>query len=209
MTRKLPDHTPIVRSKTTNYLSDADVEALKNEYGFASEFRLDLHLEDVAFWYQGDKQHRGLPKVSEQIKLVKAARDSARELWDALSRFGSDEILAADKHSIDWDHGKRIANIRQMHHALDAAAKELSNKPPAKGGRPNAEAVLILITNLRRIYKEGTGQDHRYTQDPNTYEYSGKFVKFVETVCDMAGLEIRNSTIGNTIKKTIQNESKL
>ena len=58
-----------------------------------------------------------------------------------------------------------------------------------------------MISRLMKIYRSETGQKPGYTQDPDSSEYSGPFIRFASQVFDMFGIEIKNRFLGDTVKE--------
>ncbi|MBK1720357.1 hypothetical protein [Thiocystis violacea] len=73
---------------------------------------------------------------------------------------------------------------------------------PSKKQQPHTgERLEVLLATLSVIFSNAANRLHAaYTQDPIDGRYTGEFVDFVVSVCQMTGIKKARSTIGDAIK---------
>jgi hypothetical protein len=202
--KALPDHSPHVITRGSLLFSDAQIAELRISFGFRDDFPLDARLEDEV--------HRCLTYPEQQSDadtrtLIVELERRTGGMLEVLDLLGSREIgLIYDHASIahpkfDWPvlH-KQVAKLRA---ALRRAVPTVKSRRYT-GGRRKDWVGVALIAGLHRIYRHGTGRDDRYTQAPDTSDYSGPFVEFVTLVCEIAGHPLSNSFVGDNLKEILQ-----
>lgn len=205
MKRKgLPDHSPRVIRRGAPLFSEAQIAELRASFKFRADVPLDVWLEDEV--------HRCLtyPKrqsLADTRKLLEELGRRTVPMLEVLDRLGPREIgLIYDHASIahpKFEWAVLHKQVAKLNAALGRAVPTLTSRRYT-GGKQKDMIGVALIAGLHRIYKHGTGKDDRYTQAPDTSEYTGPFIEFVTRACAIVGHPLANSFIGDNLKEILQ-----
>lgn len=189
-------------AKTKNYLTEADVEGLRQQFELKPDVPLHQLLEDAIYHCFCD-QEASDPSIGERRKQLTMAAVHAEALRGILAELPFEDQghlnVGTGIESSQWD---RV--LARLSAALHTRTEDLPR--PKQTGRAAKHARRRLVRRLRDIYSYAGGARHKYSQDPDTSAYSGPQVEFMEAVCKLAGIRANNRAIGDTLKEIIKAE---
>lgn len=211
-------------AKTRNYLTEPDVESLCQRFGLSPDVPLHQWLEDAIYHYFCDEAVEASdPSIGERRKQLTQAADHAEALRTILAELSDEDegklqslfsrlpITAHGKWAPNTPDGQGTRNLMDWDLALanlSAVLRTMADDlpQPSRTGRPAKHHRRAFIRHLRDSYRAAGGAGPEYTQDPDTSQYRGAVVEFIEEVCRLAGLRATNRAIGDTLKEIIKAE---
>jgi hypothetical protein len=177
-----------------------EVQAFQERFALTrvstSFVREQLCRASVTYWCH---ENPPTPKAQfEKLRRVHAkASDLVEELWtDTLE----EEIRLAKVFQPD-------ALMAELYRLLESTEQELAalrrlTKPGEKQRKQTRKGLEEMIVHLVRSADLFLVTPRAvYTQNPDTGDYSGPFFEYIEAVCHLCGIRLKNQTIGDAVKR--------
>ena len=180
------------------YFTDDEIAEIRRRFSLDEGFPLHQQLEDIALWYFADRDIPASPAGARRKKLIRKAKRASsqlRECLEELSYFDLGLLNAAT----GVDSSERKRSMLRLEVALRSILENESVPEPR--GRPPKDHRRYLVKKLADLFQAAGGPVPGYTQDPGDSTYHGKFIEFIELVCDYAGIDEKNRNLGDAFKQ--------
>lgn len=165
-------------------------QQLARRFGFVPGFDLAKHLAGAAERYRVNSglqwsTPRERRRAADTTQLSLSA---FLKTLPALDRCGGSFLVPQD--------------VRDTLAALAADLQDLASRIPDTrgGGRLPDRAGHILVRDMHRAYRHGTGRTDKYTRDPDSGEYRGAFIEFAAAALQLMEIDLSPACIAETLR---------
>ena len=175
------------------------VTCIRDRYGFSESFELEKALNRIALHFEKPEYFDAPTPVAKQKTQFKKIRKLLEKLEAEFDSLTLDELFLIGKQNHNWSKGRVLDFLEEQLSMSGKAIADLSTRSGRKGP-PRRDTERDLIAILVNIYEDGTGNRRGYTQDPETSEYKGSLICFIEDIANHLNAPIKNRFIGDTLK---------
>ncbi len=204
--KPLPDCSPKPVARNTDFVSEKEIKNVAEQYSFSDSYQLYYNLNTALSWWEMSSSLEFKTNMKTNKKMWAALEKRAEEFNEVLVKLSNYQRLYLYKGGAN---GEILRQAKDVSRRLNRSArKALLIAPEGQPGR-QAERMRItqLVTDIRRVYVEGTGKRDKYTRDPDTNFYHGGFFNFTRYCFQRLGIDKSDDSIANAITDALTEET--